>query len=70
MSHEVLLMGYRASYFNLETKVLGKTHKRASRLSLGLARCLLSCCLQNQGMPSSVHLVRGQVPFSRRQWDG
>lgn len=40
-----LLMGYRTSYFNLETKVLGKTHKRASRLSLGLARCLLSCCL-------------------------
>lgn len=26
-----LLMGCRASYFNLETKVLGKTHKRASQ---------------------------------------
>lgn len=27
-----LLMGCRASYFNLETKVLGKNHKRASCL--------------------------------------
>lgn len=26
-----LLMGCRTSFFNLETKVLGKTHKRASR---------------------------------------
>lgn len=42
-----LLMGCRASYFNLETKVLGKNHKRASCLSAGLARCLLSWSLQN-----------------------
>lgn len=44
-----LLMGCRASYFNLETKILGKTHKRASRLPRGLARCLLSWRLQDQG---------------------
>lgn len=59
-----LLMGCRASCFNLETKILGKTHKRASRLLRGLARCLLSWGLQDQGMASpSTRLVPGQVPF-------
>lgn len=42
-----LLMGCRASYFNLESP--WKNHKRASCLSLGLARCLLSWGLQDQG---------------------
>ena len=57
-------MRLSASCFNLETQVLRKAHKRASCLSLGLVRCLLSWGLQNRGMASPLTcLVPGQVPF-------
>lgn len=45
-------MRLAASYFSLETQVLGKAHKRASCLSLGLVQGLLSWGLWNEGMAS------------------
>lgn len=71
MSHEVPSDEMQALLVPFETKVLGKTHKRASRMPLGQARCLLFWGFWDQETaPSSTCRVSGQVPFSWREGSG